>query len=80
MLDSGAFRQPVVGNDGDVDAELEQFAVGRGAPQVGFSRHILWIRSRTSREMTARPGRPRRYAAESRHIQLKVASVIIWCC
>ena len=32
----------------------------RGAPQVGFSRHILRIRSRTSREMTGRPGWPRR--------------------
>jgi IS605 OrfB family transposase len=28
----------------------------RGAPQEGFSRHILRIRSRTSREMTGRPG------------------------
>src|SRR5215472_3748231 len=34
----------------DVDAELEQFAMNaRGAPQVGFSRHILRIRSRISR-------------------------------
>src|SRR5712691_6688834 len=32
----------------------------RGAPQLGFSRHILRIRSRTSREMTGRPGWPRR--------------------
>jgi hypothetical protein len=30
------------------------------APQPGFSRHILRIRSRTSREMTGRPGWPRR--------------------
>src|SRR5262249_4125179 len=28
----------------------------RGAPQEGFSRHILRIRSRSSREMTGRPG------------------------
>ena len=27
-------------------------------PQRGFSRHILRMRSRTSREMTGRPGRP----------------------
>jgi len=27
---------------------------------LGFSRHILRIRSRTSREMTGRPGCPRR--------------------
>jgi hypothetical protein len=32
----------------------------RGAPQMGFSRHILRIRSRTLREMTGRPGWPRR--------------------
>jgi hypothetical protein len=32
----------------------------RGAPQMGFSRHILQIRSRTSREMAGRPGWPRR--------------------
>src|SRR5215467_14390066 len=32
----------------------------RGAPQRGFSRHILRIRSRTSHEMRGRPGRPRR--------------------
>ena len=32
----------------------------RGAPQRGFSRHILRIRSRTSGEMTGRPGRPPR--------------------
>ena len=32
----------------------------RGAPQAGFSRHILRIRSRTSREMSGRPGWPRR--------------------
>src|SRR5215471_6297070 len=30
----------------------------RGAPQVGFSRHILRIRSRTSWEMRGGPGRP----------------------
>src|SRR5215475_4432465 len=30
----------------------------RGAPQLGFTRHILRIRSRTSREMTGRPGWP----------------------
>jgi len=30
----------------------------RGAPQEEFSRHILRIRSRTSREMTGRPGWP----------------------
>src|SRR5882672_7400252 len=32
----------------------------RGAPQPGFSRHILQIRSRISREMAGRPGWPRR--------------------
>ena len=32
----------------------------RGAPQPEFSRHILRIRSRISREMTGRPGWPRR--------------------
>src|SRR6266404_7783556 len=32
----------------------------RGAPQPGFSRHILRIRSRTSLEMTGRPGFPQR--------------------
>ena len=32
----------------------------RGAPHKGFSRHILRIRSRTSREITGRPGRRRR--------------------
>src|ERR1700682_650352 len=32
----------------------------RGAPQLGFSRHILRARSRTSREMAGRPGWPRR--------------------
>ena len=32
----------------------------RGAPQRGFSRHILRIRSRTSRETTGRPRWPRR--------------------
>src|SRR5207302_9054939 len=32
----------------------------RGAPQLGFSRHILRIRFRTSREMTGRPGWPPR--------------------
>jgi hypothetical protein len=31
----------------------------RGAPQLGFSRHILRIRSRTSHEMSGRPGLPR---------------------
>ena len=30
----------------------------RGAPQQGFSRHILRISSRTSREMIGRPGLP----------------------
>jgi hypothetical protein len=43
----------------DVDAEFEQLAVD-AAPQLGFSRHILRIRPRTSREMTGRPGWPRR--------------------
>ncbi len=32
----------------------------RGTPQMGFSRHILRIRSLASREMTSRPGCPRR--------------------
>jgi hypothetical protein len=32
----------------------------RGAPQPGFSPHILRIRSRISREMAGRPGWPRR--------------------
>jgi hypothetical protein len=32
----------------------------RGAPQAGFSWHILRIKSRTSREMSGRPGWPRR--------------------
>jgi len=32
----------------------------RGAPQPGFPRHILRIRSRTSLEMTGRPGFPQR--------------------
>ena len=32
----------------------------RGAPQPGFSRHILRIRSRTSRAMRGRPRLPRR--------------------
>ena len=32
----------------------------RGAPQHGFSRHILRIKSRTSLEMSGRPGCPRR--------------------
>ena len=32
----------------------------RGAPQPGFSRHILRIRSRVSRARTGRPGCPRR--------------------
>src|SRR5712691_11920178 len=32
----------------------------RGAPQVGFSRHILRIRSRTSRGSVGLPGWPRR--------------------
>jgi hypothetical protein len=32
----------------------------RGPPQPGFSRHILRIRSRTSREIRDRPGWPRR--------------------
>jgi hypothetical protein len=30
----------------------------RGAPQLGFSRHILWIRSRVSPGMPGRPGCP----------------------
>ena len=44
----------------DVDAEFEKFAWIRGASQPGFSRHILRIRSRTSLEMTGRPGFPQR--------------------
>jgi len=32
----------------------------RSAPQLGFSGHILRIKSRTSREMSGRPGWPRR--------------------
>src|SRR5467141_1916375 len=44
----------------DVDAELSSSPWMRGAPQPGFSRHILRIKSRTSREMTGRPGWPRR--------------------
>ena len=44
----------------DIDAELSSSPWMRGAPQPGFSRHILRIRSRTAREMTGRPGWPRR--------------------
>ncbi|MCU1316018.1 MAG: hypothetical protein JWN63_1340 [Candidatus Acidoferrum typicum] len=44
----------------DVDAEFEQFAVDARSTQPGFSRHILQIRSRISREMAGRPGWPRR--------------------
>jgi hypothetical protein len=42
----------------DVDAELSSSPWIRGAPQEGFSRHILRIRSRTARDMTGRPGWP----------------------
>src|SRR6266513_3880977 len=44
----------------DVDAQFEQSPWMRGAFQPGFSRHILRIRSRTSLEMTGRPGFPQR--------------------
>jgi hypothetical protein len=44
----------------DIEPSLSSSPWIRGAPQRGFSRHILRIRSRTSREMTGRPGRPRR--------------------
>src|SRR5207302_3008202 len=39
----------------------------RGAPQPGFSRHILRIRSRTSLEMTGRPGFPQRTFRSEEH-------------
>src|SRR2546423_11759388 len=41
-------------------AQFENSPWMRGAPQPGFSRHILRIRSRTSLEMTGRPGFPQR--------------------
>src|SRR6267378_4516834 len=44
----------------DVDAQFEQFAVDARCTPTGFSRHILRIRSRTSLEMTGRPGFPQR--------------------
>jgi len=44
----------------DVDTEFEQLAVDGGAPQPGFSRHILRIRPRISWEIAGRPGWPRR--------------------
>src|SRR5215472_4998212 len=51
----------------NVDAQLEQFTMDAGAPQVGFSRHILRIRSRTSRGSAGLPGWPRRiFHAQSR--------------
>jgi len=44
----------------------------RGAPQEGFSRHILLIRSRTSREMTGRPSWPcRTFQAQKRRKPLR---------
>jgi hypothetical protein len=42
----------------DVDAEFEQFAVDSGCTPIGILRPILRISSRTSREMTGRPGWP----------------------
>ena len=44
----------------DVDAEFEEFAMDAGAPQEGFSLHILRISARISGEMLGRPGWPRR--------------------
>jgi hypothetical protein len=71
-LDSGSFRQPAVRSGGAAHrpavaprrtpfpAAESLVALGspwmRGAPQPGFSRHILRIKSRISREMTGRPG------------------------
>jgi hypothetical protein len=43
----------------NVDTEFEQL-VDAGARQPGFSRHIRRIKARTSREMSGRPGWPRR--------------------
>ena len=52
----------------------------RGAPQEGFSRHILRIRSPTSREMTGRPSWPCRNSHVAAHpervTQIRVAALI----
>src|SRR6267143_542006 len=44
----------------DVDAEFEQFAVDARSTPAGILSALLRIRSRISREMTSRPGWPRR--------------------
>jgi hypothetical protein len=44
----------------DLIRRMSQVNPLSGAPQPGFSRHILRIRSRTSRETSGRPGLPRR--------------------
>jgi hypothetical protein len=41
-------------------SKFEPFAGDAGAPQLEFFRHVLRISSRTSRQMTGRPGCPRR--------------------
>ena len=61
----------------DVDAELQQLTVD-GAPQEGFSRHILRIRSRTSREMTGRPCWPcRTFQVQKRRKPLRCQATTV---
>jgi hypothetical protein len=50
----------------------------RGAPQEEFSRHILRIRSRTSREITGRPGWPcRTFQVQKRRKPLRCQAMTV---
>jgi hypothetical protein len=61
-----SYRGPAAGN------------AGVGAPQEGFSRHILRIRSRTSREMTGRPSWPcRTFQVQKRRKPLRCQATTV---
>ena len=64
-----AAPHPLFGDAGlsDVDPEFEKFAVGAGCTSAWILPAIWRIKSRTSREMSGRPGWPRRtFQAQNR--------------
>ena len=70
----------VLGHAGlaDFDAQFEQFSVDAGAPQSGFSRLILRIRSRTSREIVGRPAWPCRiFQVQNRRNPLRCQAITV---
>jgi hypothetical protein len=62
----------------DVDAELEQLTVDPWCTQEEFSRRILRIRCRTSREMIGRPGCPcRTFQVQKRRKPLRCQATTV---